>query len=200
MKINNVYKKILILYVSIFIFYIQAKGVEKTIQSVVKKTTRRDSKGIDKLDHLIKQKTLSILKTLAVDFDAVTNRLVDLASNLAALTLVVNNLSITNQLGLIQTSSASPILNRHFVVVGFCPDVVMYNTDIRTALAAISIALHTPSKKNTAAAQSALAVAITDFDMIDSLVSVSSPYSVSEIHAALMQLNAQLAYLYSLQV
>lgn len=199
----NVYKKILILYLSFFIFYIQTQEkTEKNVRRAVKKIARGDSKGIDKLDLLIKQKTASILNTLAVDFNALTNRMVHLADNLAALTLVVNNLSIETQLGLICTSAASPTLKTPFTTVDYNSEVIAYNTAIINALAIIAIALYTPSKNNTAAAQSALAFAITDFMLImaeaDSLA-VSSPYSISETYAALIKLNAQLDYLYLLQ-
>lgn len=196
---NHIYKKLFILYVSFFVVYAQAQEVEKIIHPVVKKITRRDSKGIERLDLLIKQKASRILDTLTADFNALTNRIVDVQNNLTALALVVNNLSITTQLGLIQTTAASPILQTPLVIIDSSSEDVTYNTDILTALTAVSIALHTPSKNNTATAQSDLVIAIADFDMIDSLVAVISPYSISQIYTTLIQLNAQLEYLYSLQ-
>ena len=205
MKIyNNIYKKLLVLCVSIFTCYIQAQkeATEKSIQHIVKKITRRDSKEIDKIDRLIKQKTKSILNALAVDFDALTNRLVDLANNLTALTFVVNNLSIVTQLGLINSSAANAALTTIFVITNsstFSSEVDIYNAAIITALAAVSTAVRTPSQNNTAEAQSVLALAIADFDMIDSVIAVDSHYSMSEIYKALMKLNVQLEYLYSLQ-
>lgn len=164
------------------------------------KTLALLSRKIDKVDALIKQKTLTILNALDLDFQNLTNRITILENNLTDLTALIKQLSIVNQIGLVHTTAASSALTTNFLVSnGYSYEVERYNDAISVALHAVSIVLDSPSRNNIRVAQAALAIAIENFDMIDCLISVESCYSIAEVHAKLIELDAQLRYLYALQ-
>jgi len=134
------------------------------------------------------------------DLETAISGLTAIANNILTFESIINNLSITAQLGLINTSVSNPALTQTLVVSNF--NVETYNNNISTALIAVTIAINNPSINNTATAQSLLTAAINNFNniIIDyNQKSVMSMYSLAEIYTALFQLNAQLGYLYILQ-
>jgi hypothetical protein len=179
----------------------------RLVQQIVNKNNGRGlpqnlvllSRKIDKVDLLIKQKTLNVLNALDVDFQSLTNRMIILENNMMALAVVINDLSIVTQLGLINTTAASSALTTTLVPTNASFEIEMYNAAIARALAVVSTTLNNPLQENITAARQALSFAITHFDAIDSLISIDSYYSIAEIHAVLVKLSAQLAYLDSLQ-
>jgi hypothetical protein len=176
--------------------------LDKINRSGSAKTLALLSSKIDKVDVLIKQKTLTILNSLASDFQSLTNRIVRVENKLAEVTGLIKEFPIINQIGLINTSAAHAALTTVLVVTDSGSEVAIYNADIVTALTAVKTAVMYPLQKNTIAARVALGVAITDFLIIisqDHSLSVISLYSFAEIYATLMQLDAQLAYLKKLQ-
>ena len=206
MRINtNVYKK-LIFFLTIFTFH-DIRVEEETPEESVQQEEVEDIDPLKRMSRGINNKDLADFCALLakqtvhqLNGGNSTNTLTSLEESLAALTVIVNNLPIVNQLGLINTSAANPALTTTFILTN--PDVDTYNNNIAAALVAVAIAVSSSSRINTATAQALLDTAIHNFNNIiahHGNTSVNSMYSLAEINSALAQLNAQLSYLYFLQ-
>ena len=207
MKINtNVYKK-LIFFITISIFH-DIRVEEETPEESAQQEEIEDIDPFERMSRGINNKDLADFCALLakqtvhqLNGGNSTNTLTSLEESLAALTVIVNNLPIVNQLGLINTSAANPALTTTFIFSN--PNVETYNNNIAAALVAIATAVSTPSQTNTATAQAILNTAINRFNNIitdHGNTSVASMYSLADINSALAQLNAQLSYLHGLQV
>lgn len=210
MKIyTNLYKKLLLLFLTVFISYdirVEEEVPEEPVQEEVEEVEDFDpfeeaSRGMNHKD--IAQFNAALIKQAVHQITGgnLENNLTSLEESLVALTVIVNNLSIVAQLGLINTSAASCALTTTLVISN--SNVDAYNNDITAALLAVATAVSSPSITNTTTAQALLSTAINNFNIIISNYygrkSVDSIYSFAEINSALAQLNAQLGYLYILQ-
>jgi hypothetical protein len=140
------------------------------------------------------------LTILITDLQAVANSLTNSIDTLTVLIAILNNLPIVKQLGLINTTVASPALTTTLIVSNF--NVDDYNNDIAAALLLVTVALNTPSKINTSSAKNILGIAINTFNNVSinhDTKAVLSMYSFAEIKTELARLNADLGYLYILQ-
>lgn len=210
MKINtNSYKKLLIFFITIFIFNdirVEEKFPEKCVEeecedmNSIKRTSRASKnkdKDISKFYALLAKQTVRQIKG-----DNLTNTLTSISNKINEIhTSIIHNLSIVTQLGLINTNAASSALTTTLVV--YDANVDAYNNDITAALLAVAAAVSTPSTTNTTTAQALLRAAINNFNNIVSdyydRKAVLSMYSFAEIKSELAKLNAQLGYLYILQ-